>query len=55
MFLKRLSHLYNVFHTATKIFLSYSATARTGALGRRLSNHKGFWKQKIQDFLQTEQ
>ena len=29
----------------------YSATARTGALGRRLSNHNGFWKQKILKFI----
>ena len=49
MFLKRLSHLYNVFHTTTKTVLSYSATARTGALGR-LSNHNSFWKQKILKF-----
>ena len=28
-----------------------SATTRTGALGRRLSNHNGFWKQKILKFI----
>ena len=28
----------------------YSATARTGALGRRLFNNDGFWKQKFFKF-----
>ena len=28
----------------------YSATARTGALGRRLSNNDGFWKRKFFKF-----
>ena len=28
----------------------YSAPTRTGAPGRRLSNHNGFWKQKILKF-----
>ena len=28
----------------------YSATSRTGALGRRLSIHNGFWKQTILKF-----
>ena len=26
--------------------MAYGATTRTGALGRRLSNHNGFWKKK---------
>ena len=34
----------------------YSATTRTGALGRRLCNHNGFRKQKILKFFwQTDQ
>ena len=31
-------------------FTLYSETTRTGTLGRRLSNHKGFWTQKILNF-----
>ena len=35
---------------------SYSATTRTGALGRRLSNHKVFFESKrFSNFLQTDQ
>ena len=37
-----------------KVDLLYSGTTRTGALGRRLSNHNVFWKDS-QVFLQTDQ
>ena len=33
-----------------QLYSLYSATSRTGALGRRLSIHNGFWKQTILKF-----
>ena len=38
------------FHRCAFNAKSYSATTRTAALGRRLSNHNVFWKQKILTF-----
>ena len=51
MFLKRLSHLYNVFHTTTKTVLSYSANRGTW----KIVQSQLFLKTKdSQVFLQTD-
>ena len=34
--------------------LEVSSTTRTGALGRRLSNHNGFWEQKFLKFISKQ-
>ena len=45
-----LQNLHPLYDYIRSLYPVYIVTTRTGALGRRLSNHKVFWKQKILKF-----
>ena len=45
-----LPRVTNMYFLQTISVHHYSVTSRTGLLGRRLSNHNGFWKQNILKF-----